>query len=71
LQRSQDRNAAARARDYRRGDDVCADISRFETGARAHVASRILQAVAEGNVALENLKKVGREAFRDAPTMWR
>lgn len=52
-------------------DDVCADISRFETGARAHVASRILQAAAEGNVAPENLKKVGREALRDAPTIWR
>ena len=52
-------------------DDVCADISRFETGARAHVASRILEAAAKGNVAPENLKKVGREALHDAPTIWR
>ena len=52
-------------------DDVCADISRFETGARAHVASRILEAAAKGDVAPENLKKVGREALHDAPTIWR
>ncbi|RQH09497.1 hypothetical protein [Bradyrhizobium sp. RP6] len=52
-------------------DEVCEDISRWETGARTHVASRILEAAAKGDIAAESLKRVGREALHDAPTMWR
>jgi len=52
-------------------DEVCEDISLSETGARTHVASRILQAAAKGDTAPESLKQVGREALHDAPTMWR
>ncbi|MDA9463178.1 hypothetical protein [Bradyrhizobium sp. CCBAU 53415] len=52
-------------------DDVCADISRFETGARVRVASRILEAAANGDTARESLKKVSRQALHEAPSMWR
>jgi hypothetical protein len=52
-------------------DEVCKDVSRFESGARAHVASRILQAATKGDTSPDRLKKVGREALHDAPTMWR
>ncbi|SFN03185.1 hypothetical protein SAMN05216573_107117 [Bradyrhizobium sp. Rc3b] len=52
-------------------DEVCEDISRLETGARTRVASRILEAAANGDIAADSLKQVGREALHDAPTMWR
>lgn len=48
-------------------DEVCEGVSRYETGARTHVASRIM----EGDTSPERLKQVGREALHDAPTMWR
>lgn len=41
-------------------DEVCEDVSRFESGTRAHVA-----------ISPERLKQIGREALHDAPTMWR
>jgi hypothetical protein len=50
-------------------DEVCEEISRFETGARTHVASRILEAAAKGDVTPESLKQVGREALHQAPSM--
>jgi len=52
-------------------DEVCEDISRYETGARTHVASRILEAATNGDTSPERLKEVGREAPHGAPTMWR
>jgi hypothetical protein len=52
-------------------DEVCEDVSRYETGARTHVASRILEAATNGDTSPERLKEVGREALHDAPTMWR
>jgi hypothetical protein len=52
-------------------DEVCEDVSRFETGARTHVASRMLEAAAKGDTAPESLRQVGREALHDAPSMWR
>lgn len=51
-------------------DEVCADVSRREIGARTYVASRILEAAAEGDASPDRLKKVGCEALHDAPTMW-
>lgn len=50
-------------------DEVCEDVSRYETGARTHVASRIL--ATNGDTSRDRLKQVGREALHDAPTMWR
>jgi hypothetical protein len=52
-------------------DEVCEDVSRYETGARTHVASRILEAATKGDTSCDRLKQVGREALHDAPTMWR
>ena len=52
-------------------DEVCKDVSRFESGARAHVASRILQAATKGDTSPDRLQQIGREALHDAPTMWR
>lgn len=52
-------------------DEVCEDVSRYETGARTHVASRILEAATKSDTSRDRLKQVGREALHDAPTMWR
>lgn len=48
-------------------DEVCEAVPRFQIGARTHVASKILEAAAEGETAPESLKRVGREALHDAP----
>jgi hypothetical protein len=52
-------------------DEVCEEVSRFESGTRAHVASRILEAATKGDTSPDRLKRIGREALHDAPTMWR
>ena len=52
-------------------DEVCENVSRYETGARTHVASKILQAATNGDTTPDRLKEVGREALSGAPTMWR
>ena len=52
-------------------DEVCENVSRHETGARTHVASKILEAATNGDTAPDRLKEVAREALSDAPTMWR
>ena len=52
-------------------DEVCENVSRTETGARAHVVSKILEAATRGDTAPDRLKQVGRQALSQAPTMWR
>ncbi|UPK31462.1 hypothetical protein [Bradyrhizobium sp. 195] len=52
-------------------DEVCASVSRSESGARTHVASKILKAATRGEMPPEGLRQVGREALSQAPTMWR
>ncbi|TYL85668.1 hypothetical protein FXB40_42950 [Bradyrhizobium rifense] len=52
-------------------DEVCESVSRAETGARAHVASKILEAATRGETSQDHLKQVGRQALSQAPTMWR
>lgn len=51
-------------------DEVCEQVSRQETGARAHVASKILEAASRGDTSPDRLKEVGREALSRPPTMW-
>lgn len=51
-------------------DEVCESISRRETGAKAHVASKILEAAAS-ETSPESLKFIGRRALSEGPTMWR
>jgi len=52
-------------------DEVCESVSDRETGARAHVASKILEAATRGEISPEGVKQVGRDALSHAPTMWR
>lgn len=52
-------------------DEVCETVSRHETSARTHVASKILEAATRGKTSLDSLRQVGREALSEAPTMWR
>lgn len=52
-------------------DEICENVARRESGARTHVASKILEAAVQGKVAPEELRRIGRAALRHAPTMWR
>ncbi|MGV7215784.1 hypothetical protein [Bradyrhizobium sp. UFLA05-112] len=52
-------------------EEVCASISRYETGVRAHVAAKLLEAATRGERIPGRLKQIGVEALREAPTMWR
>lgn len=51
-------------------DDVCKDLSRHETGIRAHVASKILEAASRGETSVEVLRQVAQTALSSAPSMW-
>lgn len=51
-------------------DQVCENVCRYETTARTHVASKILEAATRGETAMPNLNQVGRRALSEAPTMW-
>jgi hypothetical protein len=51
-------------------DEVCESVSRHETGARAHVASKILEAAARGETSVDSLRQIGLEALSTAPAMW-
>ncbi|RXG85627.1 hypothetical protein [Bradyrhizobium vignae] len=52
-------------------DEVCENVSRSETGARAHVASKILEAATKVDISPDHLKQIGRHALSQVPTMWR
>ncbi|WP_024520599.1 hypothetical protein [Bradyrhizobium sp. Tv2a-2] len=52
-------------------NEVCEDLPQYETGVRAHVASKILEAATRGESSIENLKRIGKAALATAPTMWR
>jgi len=52
-------------------EEVCESISRRETGARAHVASKLLEAAARGETSLDGLRQAGCNALSDAPSMRR
>jgi hypothetical protein len=51
-------------------DEVCEKVSRYDTGARAHVASKILEAATKGERSVDDLKRVGQSALNSAPSMW-
>lgn len=50
-------------------DEVCKNVSRDATRARAHVASKLLEAATRGEKTPDRLQQIGREALREAPTM--
>lgn len=47
-------------------DEVCAGISKYETGTRALVASKILENAANGDVSIEGLRVAGYRALAAA-----
>ena len=51
-------------------EEVCENIPVNEIGARTHVASKILEAAARGQLATDALRAAGRDAL-SPPTMWR
>ena len=51
-------------------DEVCQPIGRYENGTRAHVASKLLEAAAQGQQTIEEFRETAREALRVVPTMW-
>ncbi|MET3910184.1 hypothetical protein ABID59_004541 [Bradyrhizobium sp. S3.3.6] len=52
-------------------DEVCEKVPSDETGARTHVASKLLEAAKTGETTPEVLRQIGRKALTQAPTMWR
>ncbi|WP_375778703.1 hypothetical protein ACE103_06110 [Bradyrhizobium sp. ma5] len=52
-------------------DEVCESVLARETGARTHVASKILEAATRGEVSPAGLSQVGCEALSGLPTMCR
>jgi hypothetical protein len=52
-------------------DGVCKNISQYETGARTHVASKLLEAAARGETSVDDLKRIGQMALGHGPTMRR
>ncbi|WFU41773.1 hypothetical protein QA640_04460 [Bradyrhizobium sp. CB82] len=48
-------------------DEVCETVSRYESGTRMHVASKLLESAAKGEVSVDSLKSVGRKALGDTP----
>ncbi|MGY8683400.1 hypothetical protein Q2941_37335 [Bradyrhizobium sp. UFLA05-153] len=52
-------------------DEVCENVARHETGARAYVASKILEAATRGETSPDGLQHAGRAALSEAPTTWR
>lgn len=52
-------------------DEVCAEVSPFDTATRAHVASSLLEKTKQADSSLDDLRQVARTALRRPPTMWR
>ncbi|WP_409190378.1 hypothetical protein [Bradyrhizobium sp. RDM4] len=50
-------------------DEACETVSRYETPARTHVASMILEAATKGETSVDGLKQIGRNALREAPAV--
>ena len=52
-------------------DEVCADVSPFDTVTRTHVASHLLETTRQANSSRDELKQAAWNALRRPPTMWR
>jgi hypothetical protein len=44
-------------------EEVCENIPVTETGARSHVASKLLEAAAHGRISTDDLKAAGQKAL--------
>jgi len=51
-------------------DEVCENVSRYESGARAHVAAKLLEAARTGERSVDDLRRIGRSALSGVPSMW-
>lgn len=51
-------------------EEVCENIPVNETGARTHVASKLLEVTAQGHFSKDALRAAGRKALNPS-TMWR
>ncbi|WP_201723764.1 hypothetical protein [Bradyrhizobium neotropicale] len=51
-------------------EEVCENIPVNEIGARTRVASKILEAAAQGQLSIDALKAAGHKAL-NSPSMWR
>jgi len=51
-------------------DEVCADLSEFEPGRKALVASKLLESASKGELSADTLRSVGRRALKVTPSMW-
>lgn len=49
-------------------NEVCAVVSRYETGARVHVASKLLESATKGEISLTSCGWLPNERLVDAPT---
>ncbi|WFU75501.1 hypothetical protein QA642_16560 [Bradyrhizobium sp. CB2312] len=52
-------------------EEVCENIPVSEIGARTHVASKILEAAAQGHVSTDALRTVGHKALNQPTTLRR
>lgn len=52
-------------------DEICEYVSRYDTGGRTNVASKVLGATTGGETSTDCVRQVRREALSKAPTMWR
>jgi len=51
-------------------DEVCADLSEYEAGRKALVASKLLESASKGELSADALRSVGRRALQVPPSMW-
>jgi hypothetical protein len=51
-------------------DEVCADLSEFDAGRKALVASKLLESASKGELSADILRSVGRRALNGTPSMW-
>lgn len=52
-------------------NEVCADVSPFDTVTRTHVAAILLGKTRQGDSSLDDLREAAMDALRRPPTMWR
>lgn len=52
-------------------EEVCKSVAQSNSGVRAHVASKLLEAANRGERTHQLLKQIGLDALRQAPSMWR
>ena len=52
-------------------DELCASLSPYDARTRTDVASRLLEVAKHGRPSIDDLKRTGRGAMHQTPTIWR